>query len=232
MAGPEAQIRNRYRTAAHKLGYVVLVLHGSAYSGPGRADTLTLAAGKWIAIEFKAATGLRPTQLGFLRQVRAAGGYSFVARRSDLALRAVAHIVNGRTPYMPDQMEVDDLAWLDDLAAVDVLNGDSSSTPVPDRPSETPPPLSLEDDPSLNRAIDEATRILAGEPPKRGRRPKTTPADVNAVLSANLPLRGVDAGDLSDVMRLLIDMIGQLTFEVQALKSELQRVNDREVEAE
>lgn len=126
--GPEARIRNRYRLAALKLGYVVLVLHGSAYSGPGRADTLTIAKGRLIAIEFKTEVGRATNmQLDFLRAVRAAGGGAFIARRASDALDAVALIMRGVTPYRENDMELD-FSALDEIEIPAPLNSEDAVT--------------------------------------------------------------------------------------------------------
>lgn len=241
MAGPEARIRDRYRKEATRLGYLVLVLHGSVYSGPGRADTLTLAGGNWIAIEFKTEVGKpTPMQLAFLRAVRDAGGYGFIARMASAALAAVRHITRGVCPYeekgADDDMELD-LDFLDKLdVEVVAIESPVTTGTIYVEPVDIgfPPESRLYGDPRISQ------NPPAIEAPKKRR--ARTPKPIEAVLPETLTeaaSSGVQDGYLyvppssingtNPDWAELMKAIRQLTWEITALREEL--ANHRLVEA-
>lgn len=245
MAGPESRIRSRYCTEARKRGHLVLVLHGSAYSGPGRADTLTLVCptpvmacgvdlvpgrGILCAIEFKTPTGkARSTQLQFLRAVRDAGGYAFIAREASLALRAVDLISSGLCPYeekgMTDDLELDS-AFVESLEFLKKFKRDGAENGQPPAPEVKAPGGTLTSaDTVWNRVApptpEEVSRDVAATAEnirqRRTRGPNKPKAPEQPVYVT--PSTRIEVASSSTLAELLIQLIGALDVLTQAVNA-------------
>lgn len=135
----ESGLRARIATALRARGWLVLVQHGSAYTAAGVSDLLVNASGRFCAIEVKTDTGTpSPSQILFLKQVRRAGGVSFIARSARAAVRGVEYF---REKPMPEQLELN----LDDLLASLDYDHDTATTPPNDTPSEAYEALSFDE---------------------------------------------------------------------------------------
>lgn len=191
MSGPEARIRQRYRTLAQQHGWLTLTLHGSGYSGPGRSDTFTIAHGVPIAVEFKTAVGTpTPMQVRFIREMRAAGGYGFLARVATEARDGVLAILTGTRPYHEEEIELD-LSILDRaLAGSNVQVAPPASLPdLPPVEVEEPSNIPVAASPAFAAAIDkleEPPNAPVEKEPRRTRRgrPVNSAKSVNEAVDA------------------------------------------------
>ena len=92
----ESAIRARGVENLKKQGWDVTVLHGTAFSGRGRADTVICAEGLFAWVEWKTADGqATPIQLHRLGEIRRAGGISFICDAPDLVVSAIRAGMNG-----------------------------------------------------------------------------------------------------------------------------------------
>ena len=77
-------------------GWKVMVMHGSAFSGRGRADTVVCANGLYAEVEWKTTDGEpTPIQLHRLGETRRAGGIAFLCDSPDLVVAAIHYAMQG-----------------------------------------------------------------------------------------------------------------------------------------
>lgn len=193
MAGPEARIRSRYVKLSQQQGWLTWVLHGSAFSGRGRPDTVTCAQGVFVGVEFKTPVGtVTEIQKHRIRQIRAAGGFAFVARSAEDAARGVAYVLHHREHPMSD-IELD-FGFLDPTPAAPASAAASAAEPESATLSPTGQGDALVELAEAIRELSEAAKLLIEavegvvqrvDPPppvettvrKRGKREQRPPSD-------------------------------------------------------
>jgi hypothetical protein len=86
----EERRRDRFVRSCRRLGWQAWVLHGSAYTGRGRPDTIVCAEGRFVAVEWKTEKGvISAAQHARLNAVTRAGGIAFVATDVDTAITTI-----------------------------------------------------------------------------------------------------------------------------------------------
>lgn len=145
MAKAESSLRRSIIGALRREGWLVVSLPGGPFTGAGRPDIVVCANSKFGAIEIKTKKGkLSPAQELWLRAVRRAGGFSFVARSAKEAVEGVRYFLSGGKTDM-------------DIVDIDV-SGLGADGP---RGSECVPPAGSGG--GLDNGLAEAIALLADE---------------------------------------------------------------------
>lgn len=146
-AKPESTLRSSIVRRLRARGWLPLVQHGSAWTGPGRSDLLVCARGRFVALEIKTAIG-RPTpaQMRFLASVRAAGGLAAVVRSADEAERCI----DGGLP-------VADAQSLDDF--LNSLTLDEPTAVAEHEPEPEPVDVAVVETIEIAFALDDGTTV-------------------------------------------------------------------------
>jgi hypothetical protein len=92
----ESAIRSAGVKKMRAEGWVVIVLHGTGFSGSGRADTWACCEGRAVAVEWKQpGKKATPIQLHRIAEFRKAGGISFLCDSSFLVVPTIDKALAG-----------------------------------------------------------------------------------------------------------------------------------------